>query len=198
MRYGLLGGSFDPIHVGHVAAALAVRAARELDRVYLVPAARPPHKGGGCVASFAQRVAMTRLVTAGHAGLGVLDLEGRLPGPSYTLRTVQRLRSILPGDRPDLLVGADMLEDLPSWYRARELVRLVTVVAFARPGQDAEAAREKFRAHFGEGRFAWVEVPPVDASSTEIRRRFAAGDPPSELLAAPVFTYIERNRLYRG
>ncbi len=198
MRYGLYGGSFDPIHNGHVAAARAVRNARGLERVFLVPAAAPPHKDGGCIAPFSARVSMARLAVAPHRGLDVLDLEGRMPGPSYTLRTVQRMRLALPGDRPDLLVGADMLADLPNWYRAHELVDLVTIVAFSRPGVDPGPAQAAFERCFGSGRFSWVEIPAVEASSSGIRRRLAGDEPVTELLSGQVFTFIRRNRLYRG
>ena len=91
MRFGIYGGSFDPVHRGHLAAASAVREARGLERVFLVPAARPPHKAGGCAASFEHRLAMVRLAIEGSAGLEALDLEGRRAGRSYTVDTVEEL-----------------------------------------------------------------------------------------------------------
>jgi len=188
VRYGILGGSFDPIHRGHVAAAEAVRARRGLDKVFVIPAADPPHKER-CVAPFADRVAMARLAVAGRPGLEVLDLEGDRPGPSYTIDTVHALQATWPGAAFELLVGTDMLLDLPNWHRSAELQAEVEVVAFARPGlprpEDAVPC-------------VWVEIPPVVASATEVRRRLAAGEDAAELLDPAVFTFIRRKGLYGG
>lgn len=194
-RQGIFGGSFDPVHNGHVAVARAVRAALGLQRVYVVPAARPPHKAGGCVASFEERVAMARLAFAGMEGFEVLDLEGRRPGRSYTVETVEELQAAHPGEEFSLLVGADMLADLPSWHRAADLVRRVRVVAFARPGQDLRQAQEAFR-RLGVGANV-VEVPAVEASSSEVRRRLREGGPVGGLLPPSVEAYIRRRGLYR-
>jgi nicotinate-nucleotide adenylyltransferase len=188
VRYGILGGSFDPIHRGHVAAAEAVRAHRGLHKVFLVPAADPPHKTG-CVASFADRVAMARLAVAGRPRLEVLDLEGDRPGPSYTIDTVHALQERWPGAEFELLVGTDMLVDLPTWHRSAELRAAVHVVAFARPGVARPADTVPC---------AWVEVPPVAVSATEVRRRLAEGKDVTELLDPAVFTYIRRKGLYRA
>jgi nicotinate-nucleotide adenylyltransferase len=195
VQVGILGGSFDPVHLGHVHAAAAVRARAGLDRVELVVAARPPHKPA-CTAPFADRVAMARLAVQGHPGLGVLDLEGRRKGPSYTFYTVTKLSSERPGDDLALLVGADMLADLPTWHRAAELVAAVTVVAFARPGFGFEEPQKALLGAFPEARLVTVEVPPKEASSTEIRRRIAGGDPAPDLLDPAVAGYIFEHGLY--
>jgi nicotinate-nucleotide adenylyltransferase len=198
VRYGILGGSFDPVHEGHLAAAEGARGARGLDAVFLVPAASPPHKDRGCVASFEDRVAMARLAARGREGLFVLDLEGRRPGPSYTVDTVDALRAAHPGAGFELLVGADMLEDLPRWRDARRLVGLVRVVAFRRPGADWERAVRAFEAAFGPGGFDPVDVPPVDVSATALRRLLASGADPGGLLPAPVLAFIRGRGLYSG
>jgi nicotinate-nucleotide adenylyltransferase len=194
VHFGIYGGSFDPVHVGHVATAEGVRAARGLDGIFLIPADAPPHKGG-CLAPFADRLEMVRLAVAGHEGLEVLDLEGGR-APSYTVDTVAALRDEHPAAELELLVGADMLEDLPRWRRVDELLAMVRVVAFDRPGVDAAAAQAAFRARFGPGSFLWLDLPPVDASSTEIRRRLAAGEPVEEWLDPAVRAYIRRHGLY--
>lgn len=191
VHIGVLGGSFDPIHAGHVAAAETVRSARGLDRVDLVVAAQPPHKSA-CVASFVDRVQMARLAVAGRPGLAVSDAEGGRDGPSYTFYTVTGLSS----ERVSLLVGADMLADLPSWHRAEELVAAVEVVGFARPGFDFESAQKAFEGAFPGARLACVEVPAVDVSSTEIRRRLAAGEPVGDLLPPGVEEFIRQKGLY--
>lgn len=187
MRLGILGGSFDPIHLGHVAAAETLRDRRRLERVFLIPAASPPHKRDGCVAPFPDRVAMVRLATAGREGLAVLDLEGYRPGPSYTIDTVAELQGAYPGADLELLVGADMLADLPNWHRTAELQALVAVVGFARPGTPRPGLK---------GAHDWVEIPPIAVSATEVRRRLAAGEDATELLDPAVFTYIRRKSLY--
>jgi nicotinate-nucleotide adenylyltransferase len=196
VRVGIYGGSFDPIHRAHLAVAEAARIGRDLDRVAFVPAASPPHKQGGCAASFEDRLAMVRLALEGRPGLEVCDLEGRREGPSYTIDTVEALRRERPGDRFELLVGADMLADLPSWHRARELVSALPVVAFERPGEDLEAARDAFRAAFGPVGLETVPVPLLEVSSTEIRRRLAAGESAGPFLDPRVLEFLLRRGLY--
>ena len=195
MRVGILGGSFDPIHLGHPGAAGEVRTRAGLDRVELVVAASPPHKDGGCAASFEARVAMARLAVHDDPDIGVLDLEGRREGPSYTFYTVTELSRKWPGWRLALLVGADMLADLPTWHRAEELVERVGIIAFARPGFDFEAAERAFRAAFPASRPQRVEITPRDVSSTAIRRSLQSGEDPVGL-HPEVADYIRRKGLY--
>jgi nicotinate-nucleotide adenylyltransferase len=195
LKYGILGGSFDPIHLGHVAAAEAARRERGLDRVLLIPAAKAPHKAPP-EAAFEDRLAMARLAAEGREGLEVLDLEGVRGGISFTVDTVAELRRRWPDARLELLVGADMLLDLPTWRRARDLVREVSVVAFGRPGALPADARRRFEETFGEGLYQWLEIDPVAASSTEIRRRLAAGESVQGLLDPRVEAYIRERGLY--
>jgi nicotinate-nucleotide adenylyltransferase len=195
LRYGILGGSFDPIHLGHTAAAESVLARRKLDAVLLVPAGQAPHKGG-CAASFAERLEMARLATRGRAGLEVLDLEGVRGGTSYTIDTLAELRRLRPGASFELLVGADMLADLPTWRRAEEVVSGALVVAFGRPGAASETARRRFEEAFGAGRHIWLEFEALPVSSTEVRRRLAAGEPLKGLLDPSVEAFIRGQGLY--
>lgn len=167
----------------------------DLDRVELVVAASPPHKSGGCRASFEQRVAMVRLAVADHPEIGVLDLEGRRKGPSYTFYTVTELSREHPDWRLALLVGADMLADLTNWHRADELVATIDVIAFARPGFDFSEAERAFSGAFPDACLRRVEITPVDASSTEIRGRLAAGERPAGL-DRKVAEHIRRQGLY--
>jgi len=195
VRLGILGGSFDPVHLGHVAAARAVLERTDLARVEFVVAAQPPHKGA-CSASFHDRVEMVRLALAGIDDLGVEDLEGRREGPSFTFYTVTELSSGHPGRGLALLVGADMLADLPNWHRAQELVAAVDVIAFARPGFAIVAARKAFGEAFAFGRLECVEVPRVKVSSTGIRARIATGRSLTGLVHPRVAAYIEKGGLY--
>lgn len=196
VTYGVLGGSFDPIHLGHVAAAEAVLRLRGLDQVLLVPTGQPPHKPP-LAASFDHRLAMARLAAEGRKGLSVIDLEGRRPGPSYTVDTLRELRRLHPGTAFELLVGADMLLDLPRWHRAEEVVREARIVAFGRPGSASEAARVAFEAAFGRDRHVWLEFSPLEVSSTGIRKRLLAGEPVRGLLDPAVEAYIRAHGLYR-
>lgn len=198
MRTGLYGGSFDPIHNGHVAAANEVLHRRALDRVVFVPAGEPPHKEGGCVAPFEDRLAMARLAAAPLHGLEVHDGEGRRAGPSYSVETLREWRRDHPGDVVELLVGADMLADLPTWREAPAIVKNAMVVAFARPGFDLAGALATFEAAFGSGHAVVVEIPLVAASSSEIRRRLGAGLPVFGMVPPEVEAYLTERRLYSG
>jgi len=195
LRYGILGGSFDPIHLGHTVAAEAVLAKRGLSAVLLVPAGQAPHKAG-CVASFADRLEMARLAVRGRAGLEVLDVEGVRGGTSYTIQTLEELRRLRPGALFELLVGSDMLLDLPSWRRAEEVVSGALVVGFGRPGTTSEAARRRFEEAFGPGRHVWLDFDALEISSTEVRRRLAAGEAATGLLDPLVEAFIRGRGLY--
>ena len=198
MRTGIYGGSFDPIHKGHVAAAETVLHRRALDRVLFLPAASPPHKPGGCQASFDDRVAMARLAAAPEHGLEVSSIEGEREGPSYTVDTLEALQRAYPDDHFELLVGADMLGDFPSWRNPERILDLAQVVAFARPGAELAEERSRFAAAFGEERAIIVEIPVVSASSTEIRERLRKRESIADLVPKAVEAYIHERLLYRG
>ncbi|MEM8885380.1 MAG: nicotinate-nucleotide adenylyltransferase [Planctomycetota bacterium] len=197
MRSGLYGGSFDPIHDGHVAAAEEVLHRRALDRVFFVPAGSPPHKPDGCHAAFEDRLAMARLAAAPIHGLEVLDWEGRRTGPSYSVQTLREFRTRYPEDAIELLVGADMLADLPRWFEADEIVKIAHIAAFARPGESLDAARRQFEEGLGVAPTI-VEIPLVDAASSAIRAALAAGRRHGLPLPAEVADYIEERGLYGG
>lgn len=199
----LFGGSFDPIHNGHLAIARFAAAHLKVRRVVLIPSGRPPHKQGSPAASADDRLAMCRLAVEGDALFEVSDWELHRSGPSYTLLTVQEFRQRLgPATRIYWLIGADMLRDLGTWHRIGELADLCTFVSVGRPGvprpdparvlpglsarQQAEIA-----AHMLEG-------PQVDISATAIRRRVAAGERIADLVPPPVAAYIAARALYRA
>jgi nicotinate-nucleotide adenylyltransferase len=198
MRTGLYGGSFDPIHAGHVTAAEAVLHCRALDRVLLLPAGEPPHKPSGCVASFEDRVAMARLATAPIHGLEVVDWEGDRQGPSFTRDTVKEARARYPDDRFELLVGADMLADLPHWKDAESIVKNVAIVAFARPGVSLESALAVCLAGLPDADVHTVEIPMVEASSSAARVLIGHGGVTAEMLPEAVAQFIRERGLYGG
>lgn len=188
MRIGILGGSFDPVHLGHVALAEAARTGLRLDRVLLVVAASQPLKPGGPAAPAEDRYAMARLAARGRPGLEASDLELRRPGPSYTVDTLREVRAgLAPGDVLFLLLGADALADLPRWRESAEIRRLAAVAGWRRP-----------EAPPPDGADVVLEDEGPGISSTEIRRRAAAGLPLDGLVPGDVAAYIASRGLYRA
>ena len=188
MATGLLGGSFDPVHLGHLIAADRAAEALGLDRVLFVPCARQPLKAAGPVAAGAHRLAMLELAVAGHAGFAVDALELGRPGPSYTVDTLRELGARRPGERWVLLLGADAAADLPRWKASAEVARLAEVAALTRPGAP-EVARGLVR-HV-------VATPAIEISASDIRARCLAGKSIRYLVPDAVADYIAKEHLYR-
>jgi nicotinate-nucleotide adenylyltransferase len=211
----LLGGTFDPVHYGHLRFADAVRRALGLSEVRLVPARDPPHRDSP-MASAADRLAMLKLAVTEVPGLVVDDRELRRDGKSYTVDTLAGLRRDYP-DRPLLLLlGADAFRGLPSWHRWRELFDLAHLVVVERPGVDLEAAlpaplpailRERVVAEPAilfwrpAGAILRQPIAPLDVSATAIREHIAGGAGGAEmnrgLLPPAVLAYIDLHHLYR-
>lgn len=197
----LFGGSFDPIHNGHL--AVAAYAVRQLDgdRMIFVPARRSPHKTSTPAADGAARLTMIRLAIAGHDGFEVSDCELRRPEPSYTLDTVLHFRRQF-GDDAEIfwLVGADAIGDLKNWYRINELLDMCRLCIMYRGGM-ATPNLECLNAPLGPSRVARLQndilqTPLIDVSSTDIRARLASGEPAAPLVPPPVLDYIHQNGLY--
>lgn len=190
-RIGLFGGSFDPIHLGHL--LLAERAADELDleRVYFIPNAGSPLKPGPPAASGRDRLALIRAAIRGNPRFRALDLEIRRGGPSYTFDTVAALTGA-PSARMYFLIGSDAVADLEKWHRARELARRVTFAVLRRPG--SLGARPPAWA----GRWVEVAAPLIDVSSTEIRDRIRRGRSIRYLMPEPAAAIVRRRGLYRN
>ena len=187
MQIALLGGSFDPVHAGHVALAEAARDRLGADRVLLVVAAGQPLKAGGAAAPPEDRYAMVRLAVRGRARLEASDLELHRPPPSYTVDTLRELRRGLPPEAGLLLLlGADALADLPRWKEAAAVRGLATIVGCTRPGRGPPAGADRV-----------LEAATPDVSSTEIRRRVAAGEGIEGLVPGDVAAYIAERGLYR-
>lgn len=188
------GGSFNPIHNGHLACARAVAEARGFGRVLLIPNGQPPHKGGAAdLAEGKHRLAMCEGVAAEEGLFAVDDLEMRRNGPSYTIDTVRELERRGFG-RVNWLIGADMLNELPKWGKAGELIQKVGFLIVARPGFEFDWAR--LPQSFQGLRQCVVEAPRVDVSASEIRSRVRAGEGIGELVPAVVERYIREHRLY--
>ncbi|MEK0312917.1 nicotinate-nucleotide adenylyltransferase [Cohnella sp. 56] len=195
-RIGLMGGTFDPVHIGHLLAAEAAREAAELSEVWFIPTSVPVHKPQPG-ASGADRRALVVAAIADHAGFRLEDIELDRQGASYTIDTVVELRRRHPDDAFYWIVGADMRDDLPRWRRIEELAGLVTFIALERPaaGGLAEGERQPLPAYL-QGRILDAHMPQIGISSTDIRRRRAEGRSIRYMVPEAVRTEIERKGLY--
>lgn len=200
MRIGIFGGTFDPVHYGHLIIAEQAREQAELDRVWFLPSARPPHKPGLTVAPFDRRVDMLSFALAGHEDkFRVEPLERDRPGPSFTADTLDELHAQHPNNDWFLILGADAVRDLPGWHEPLRIVDRATILVAARPGHELWTASELANALGVESkrvRLQTVEVPLIDISSRDLRRR--AGDGRSLLFQLPraVEVYVREKRLY--
>lgn len=183
----LFGGSFDPVHIGHLVAAEAAGEALDA-RVRFLPAREQPFKRAAHGATPEQRAAMLELAVAGNGRLAVERIELTLPAPSYTVRTLRALAEREPGNRFTLLLGADAAAELAAWYQADALPDLADVVVFTRPG----APRPRHRAIRRV-----VEVPAIDVSATMIRERVRQARSIRYLVPEAVRDYIGAHGLYR-
>ena len=194
---GLLGGTFNPVHEGHLSIAREALRLFALDAVWFIPCAVPPHKPVHDLASNADRLAMLRLAIAGEPRFEALDVEFNRPGKSYTLDTVRALQALHPGDAFAFIVGADTLPELPTWHRPLDLLPLVRIVSLARPGFAPDAAAIHLPPPWPERLLADLRSgEPLDVSSRDIRAKIAAGQP-VPLVPESVMRYIQEHHLYR-
>jgi nicotinate-nucleotide adenylyltransferase len=208
MRLGVLGGTFDPIHVGHLDVARAAAAALELDRVQLMPSNLPPHRTAP-QASARDRLAMVELAVQGDLTLVASDLELHTDGPSYTNTTLDRLAAAgVDLKTVFFITGADAFRDLPSWRNYPAILDRCHFVAVSRPGCAAGALRQVLpgiASRMIDGRDALpshpsiilLDAPTAPVSSTDIRQRLASGRSIDGLVPPAVASYIERHGLYR-
>ena len=200
MRLGIFGGSFDPVHYGHLLLAESCREQCRLDEVWFVPAAAPPHKRSRELTAAQHRIEMLRLAVGGHAALQVSSLEIDRGGLSYTVDTLIEIQQHYPGAELFLLMGADSLVDLPSWRQPDTICRMSVPVAVRRAGSpvpslDALASLVD-RERMSLIRQHQVEMPLVGFSSSEIRQRVNEGLSIRFQTPRAVEKYIETQRLY--
>jgi nicotinate-nucleotide adenylyltransferase len=189
IHIGLFGGSFDPVHLGHLLVAQAAREELDLARLFFIPAAQSPFKPDSRPASAPQRLRLLRLALAGKSWCEVDEQEIQRGGVSYTIDTARDYASRCPEAQVFYLIGADHLPQLPKWRAAEELARLVEFVVIPRPGQ----AETPFPAPFRGRRLAGF---PLGVSSSQIRGRVKAGLPIDHLVPNLVAEAIRDNRLY--
>ena len=187
MRLGILGGTFNPIHIGHLLLAECARQQCGLDAVWFMPAAQPPHKSSRELLDGRTRLRLIRLATQGHPAFQASDLELKQGGVSYTIRTIRALKARDPKTQLFFIIGSDMLE--VPWRRFGELRRLCTFVVAARTAEATGRRRPGIRR---------IVMPRVDISSSSIRERVRRGRSIRYLVPEPVARAIARGRLYQG
>lgn len=212
MKTGIFGGTFDPLHNGHLAIASHFYHQCGLDRVLFIPAAWPPHKPAGPLASFPQRLAMTERATRGQRAFFTCDIEGQRPGRSYSVDTLNQLRQHYPTDSFYFLIGMDSLLELDSWKEFRRLPQLCHLVVAQRPGYSAitgqtelpvalqpdfcyDPALPGFR-HKDGNLLIFLKETDCPISSTQVRTALRQHQPVEQLVPAVVLAYIRQHQLY--
>ncbi|MEI6055042.1 MAG: nicotinate (nicotinamide) nucleotide adenylyltransferase [Lentisphaerota bacterium] len=201
MRIGLFGGTFDPIHIGHLNLAKSLIDKNYLDRIIFIPAAKPPHKPGKPITEFSQRCKMVELAVKDISYFSVSNLEEkRLPLPSYTYDTVKEFKKIYPEDTLFLIIGEDSLLQIHTWHRIKELISCCEIITYPRPNENSSL--EKLEAFWSkedaEKLFAsLVNLKLYEVSSTQIRESLKSGYNENKVLTSEVLDYIKENNLYR-
>lgn len=197
-RVGIMGGTFDPIHLGHLVVANEVLNIYKLDEIIFVPAGNPPHKIGMRASSF-DRYFMTTLATMSNNKFTVSDIEIKKADKSYTLNTLKELHNIYTDTEFYFITGTDAVIDLPNWHEPKELLKLCKFVAVSRPGLSKESVEIKIKEIRNElqGHIELLDVPMLQISSTDIRKRFKNEISAKYLLPEFVEQYIIKNNLYR-
>jgi nicotinate-nucleotide adenylyltransferase len=197
MRLGLFGGTFDPVHLGHLILAEQCREACRLDRVWFVVAGAPPHKPGDRTA-VAHRLEMVRIAIAGQASFAVSEIETSRPGPHYSFETLDAVHRDRPEDDLFFLIGADSLADLPFWREPGRIAQLATIVVVNRPGIDEVDPERLPDLGPGAHPLVAVTIPPIGIASTDLRRRLAEGRSIRYMVPRGVEAYIEAQALYQA
>jgi nicotinate-nucleotide adenylyltransferase len=201
MRVGIFGGTFDPVHIGHLILAEQAREQASLDAVWFIPAPRPPHKEEAALTRFEQRVEMLQLATAGNPSFRIDEVEKERSGPSYTAKTLEELTGRHPGAEFFLLVGSDTLADLPNWRDPARVLELAALAVMARPGHalltTADLRRRLHLPPEARVELLTVTTPLFEVSSHDLRGRVAAGRSIRYLVPRAVECYIHEKRLYR-
>ncbi|MCH7835341.1 MAG: nicotinate (nicotinamide) nucleotide adenylyltransferase [Chloroflexi bacterium] len=199
MRLGILGGTFDPVHRGHLVLARAAGDEVGLEKVMFVPAGQPWRKAGRMIASGEDRLAMLQLALGGEAAFEIGTLEMGPAGPSYTVDTLEALRADRPDDELVFILGEDALGDLPNWHRPERILELAKLAVARRADVSREALEGAGRRLSGLlERVVWLEMPLVEVSATGVRERARRGLPLEEMVPAAVADYIRQHRLYGG
>jgi len=198
LRLGIMGGTFDPVHFGHLVTAEEALVQFNLDKVVFMPTGHPARKTHAQVSSAEHRYLMTVLATAANPDFDVSRMEVDRPGLTYTVDTLRALQD-QHGPETSLyfITGADAVWDIVTWKDAEEFSGLATFIAATRPGYDLQAAREEHAEALARIRIEFIEVPALAISSTDLRERARDGRPIRYLLPESVAAYIDKHGLYR-
>ncbi|GIO98039.1 putative nicotinate-nucleotide adenylyltransferase [Paenibacillus lautus] len=192
MKVGIMGGTFDPIHIGHMLAAECARDAYDLEEVWFMPSHIPPHKEDAGVTGL-MRLEMTAEAVADHPSFRTLDWEVKRGGVSYTVDTVRELRETYPEHAFSFIIGADMVAYLPKWNRIGELADMLTFIGLNRPGTKLSVDDLP---DFLQKVVVTAEMPLIEISSTMIRSRAASGSSIRYMVPDRVYDYIVRSGIY--
>ena len=201
MRLGIFGGTFDPVHFGHLALAEECLAAANLDELWLVPAASPPHKGGKKLSRFDQRKEMLELAIAGNEKFKVEPMEADRPGPSFTIDTLEEIHKRKPDDELFLIIGGDSALEFSTWKDPAKIASLATIIVRIRPGFSMPTEQE-FISQLGKElgvvpKVIFVAGPPfLDVSSSLLKERVSNNKSVRYLLPRAVEIYIQQKKLY--
>ncbi|MCK8047370.1 nicotinate-nucleotide adenylyltransferase [Shewanella sp. 1CM18E] len=208
MKVGILGGTFDPIHFGHIRPAQEVKQQLALDEIWLMPNHIPPHKQGTHVSTL-DRLAMAQLVCDELASFKVCDIEAKRQTPSYTAKTLEQLNALFPQHEFYFIMGMDSFLNLNKWYQWQQLFRLCHIVVCKRPGwqltdKDPIQALLKLHIHnsekpstLGTGEIFMLDIVEQDISSTAIRQQLQRGSIPAATMPLSIQTYIQQHQLYQ-
>lgn len=196
-KIGIMGGTFDPVHMGHLFVANEVLNIYGLDEIIFIPAGNPPHKRGTAACSY-DRYIMTQLATLSNDRFTVSDIEIKKEEKSYTLKTMLEFKQIYPKAEFYFITGTDAVIDLPSWHNPGELLKICRFIAVLRPGNSLEDAKTKIEEinRKYNGHIELYQAPMLQISSTDIRSRFKNGMSARYLLPESVEQYILKHRLY--
>jgi len=198
MRLGILGGSFDPVHLGHLVMAEACREQLKLDEVWFVPAGHPPHKTDRELAPAKSRTEMIEFAVAGIPEFQISNIELKKETTSYTVETLEQIAAEDPDRKLFLLIGADSLQDFPNWKQPERIAELATIVAVNRGRQDPPGM-EEIEQKLGldvVDRIRVITMPGIELSSTDIRHRIRSGHSIRFLVPKAVEAYLNEHQVY--
>lgn len=198
MRIGILGGTFNPPHLGHLICGQEAYVLLGLDQVLLIPARIPPHKAIEDEPGPEHRMELCRRAVAGDSRFAVEDVEIRRDGPSYTVDTLLELHSRQPDTELFLIVGGDIAAGLPDWHQPEQVLSLAGLAVAARRGTSREQVSSALQRLRGGERAHFFDMPRIGVSSTMIRRRVRRGEPIRYLVGDEVVQYIDRHELYKA
>jgi nicotinate-nucleotide adenylyltransferase len=198
VRVGILGGTFNPPHLGHLVCAQEAYRQLDLAEVLFIPARIPPHKPVTDEPGVGHRLEMCRLAVGADERFNVSELEVDRDGPSYTVDTLMELKTSAPSNELVLILGGDIAAGLPQWHRPEQVLELCTPAITLRPGTSREQVDDALRELGGGERAEFFEMPKIGVSSTMVRDRVRSGEPIRYLVPDAVAQHIERAGLYRG